>query len=110
MDAASYHQMITWPTWTEEMSNNGENLEYADPSMLKNLFNEEVDAWVSLENPRKYPLSDHPSHTQAVERHVKLVSEASAKLSTPKREMELSKQQSVEEFNSLAMAPRTIIS
>ena len=92
------------------MSNNGENIEYADPPMLKNLSNEEVDAWVSLENPRKYPLSDLPIHTQAMERHIKLVSEASAKLSAPKREMELSKQQSVEEFNSLAMVPITIIS
>ena len=102
--------MITCPTLTDEMSNNGENIEYADPPMLKNLSNEEVDAWASLENPRKSPLSDLPSHTQAVERHVKLVSEASAMLSALKREMELSKQKSVEEFNSLTMAPRTTLS
>ena len=61
------------------MSNSGENIEYADPPMMKNLSNEEVDAWVSLENPRKYPLLELPCHTQAVERHIKLVSEASAK-------------------------------
>ena len=44
-----------------------------EPPTLKHLLNKEIEAF----QPHKLNL-EHPCHNQAVERHIKLVSEASA--------------------------------
>ena len=53
------------------------------PSALKHLLNKEIEAF----QPHKLNL-EHPCHNQAVERHIKLVTEASAALLDSKIEMD----------------------
>ena len=50
--------------------------------MLTALTCREVDDWASDEDPLKFELLEIPCNSQAVERHVKLVSEAALKSSS----------------------------
>ena len=75
--AQTYYQAINWQGSSDAVA-------YDSPPMLKNLSSEEVDAWATEESPEKYPLLKIPCHSQAVERHVKLVSDASLKTSSVK--------------------------
>ena len=46
------------------------------PPMLQNISDDEIEAAIQV--PRKWTLEEYPCHTQSVERHVKVVTEAAA--------------------------------
>ena len=78
-DSSSNHGSIEWPTWQfgsvdDELHN---ALPFSPPPLLRRLTDTEVEAWANKALPEKYSLPDIPCHSQAVERHVKLVTEAS---------------------------------
>ena len=50
--------------------------------MLRYLTHEEVEQWANKAAPEKFQIPDIPCHSQAVERHIKMVSDASLKSSS----------------------------
>ena len=81
LDAKAYHEAIEWPVWSST-GLDCEGGEYADPPLLKAVTDEEVNHLAENPLPAKYELPPVPCHSQAVERHVKLVSQASKKASS----------------------------
>ena len=75
LDAPSYFQVVDWPVWWSSGEDEPDNV--ADPPILIDLTDEEVESFAENTAPDKYQLPPIPCHSQAVERHVKLVSEAS---------------------------------
>lgn len=74
-NASSYIELIQWQD------------QITDPPLLKLISNEEIQEFVAQKGEGNLPLLRLPCHSQAVERAVKTVSEASAKLgSTAARE------------------------
>ena len=71
-EARSYYETINW-------QGSKDSITYDSPLMLRNLTTSEMEAWATKEDPEKYSLLNIPCHSQAVERHVKLVSDASLK-------------------------------
>ena len=72
-DAKVYHTMIDW------------NVDYTEPPLTKNITSEELDGYISTRSFPGYEqwsfskgsIVNIPCHSQAVERHVKLVSDSS---------------------------------
>ena len=83
--ARSYHESIDWSVWqNDEDGNESEMVIYPFPPILRALSPYEINEWGTKQAPPKYPLPDLPCHSQAVERHIRLVSEASMKCSSAK--------------------------
>ena len=75
--ARSYHESIDWSVWqNDEDGNESEMVIYPFPPILRALSPYEINEWATEQAPPKYPLPDLPCHSQAVERHIRLVSEA----------------------------------
>ena len=74
-EAQWYHEAINW-------QGSSDAVEYDSPPMLRSLTSYEVEVWANEEVPVKYPLLKIPCHSQAVERHIRLVSDASLKSSS----------------------------
>lgn len=68
LKAATYYDLISWQ----------ENI--TEPPILKSLPNEEIQLFVAQKGEGELPLLRLPCHTQAVERSVKIVTEASTTL------------------------------
>ena len=81
LDPKAYHEAIEWPVWSST-GLDCEGGEYADPPLLKAVTDEEVNHFAENPLPAKYELPPVPCHSQAVERRVKLVSQASKKASS----------------------------
>ena len=62
-DADDYHSLVNW-----------QELPRTQPPMLKDVGDDEIEN--AIKSPRKWTLDDFPCHSQSVERHVKLVTEA----------------------------------
>lgn len=64
-DAEDYHSLVNW-----------QELPRTQPPMLKDVSDDEIEKAIQI--PQKWTLDDFPCHTQSVERHVKMVTEAAA--------------------------------
>ena len=62
-DADDYHSLVNW-----------QQLPRTEPPMLKDISDDEVDNAIQI--PQKWTLADFPCHTQSVERHLKMATEA----------------------------------
>lgn len=71
--SSEYHEMITW-----------KDCDFSVPPLLKDLSSSEMEHLTEVED-YDLPELNLPSHTQAVERCVKLVTESAASVSTPDR-------------------------
>ena len=72
LNAKEYHEMIDWQT-----------VELTEPSITKNITNDEIHALIKKKE-KLLSISDFPCHTQAVERTIKLVTEASMSVIGPR--------------------------
>ena len=63
--ADNYDELVNW-----------QDYQRTEPPMMMNITNEEID--IAIETGQRWTLDNFPCHTQAVERHVKLVTEAAA--------------------------------
>ena len=75
-DAKSYHEAIDWSVWQND---DHDFTIYPYPPMLRYLKHEEVQQWANKATPEKFEMLPIPCHSQAVERHIKMVSDASIK-------------------------------
>lgn len=71
-DALDYTDMIDWNT-----------IKISSPPLLRSVSNEDIKSFIQSGERPDWDIKDFPCHTQAVERCVKLVTEASLKLCGP---------------------------
>ncbi|ESO05232.1 hypothetical protein HELRODRAFT_171587 [Helobdella robusta] len=64
-EAAEYYCLLNW-----------QDVPRTSPPMLRDINDDKIEAAIKV--PRKWTLKKYPCHNQSVERHVKLVTEASS--------------------------------
>ena len=68
-NAQSYYDMVDW-----------QSLDLTEPPLTKNIETENIMKFIHLRDAPKFHAKAIPCHTQAVERHIKHVMEASQKI------------------------------
>jgi hypothetical protein len=92
MEATEYHCLLDW-----------QNFPRTEPPMLMAVGDEELEA--AIETGQKWTLDEIPCHTQAVERHIRVVTEAAASVNGELRRdgyirAKLSSRRSIPHFES----------
>ena len=67
LNADNYYELVNW-----------QDCQRTEPPMMMDITDEKIDS--AIEAGQRWTLDDFPCHTQAVERHVKIVTEAAARV------------------------------